>query len=628
MGAFLSAEPQRHGGASRWERDNPFDAAVDRCVDTRCPAGEHPKLAQALLAHPSRSGKPRRRGSRGSGPGGHRHPTHTARAFSSSIFDEELAQNRPARISPSARRPGPPPSPQGGRPCCRSQAQGGEGSSPTLEELWRLPDPIRHATRIGIAAGTGSAADRRAPRAGRETFQQRGSAPPRFSSPIARGKETLDARVRRLFSECGLHAPLGDAHADEYTPAADGRNRALVERLDSAVASRVHNVADRERLATALTWFLGFLRDTERVPFVSPDKPGGFGYNQKTLELFAEYIRTNGSRRPGCRGSQLNSDTISAYVSAVKLAASRAQRRPLTSKEENVRYPLQMKSMRKEQAPPGSSHDGVGSQGGGAAGGRALSRALRAHHLRKIANSPCFDRTTREGVQDWGVALMAHNLLLRGGEVGRSSKSKWDPRRGITLESVEPRQPCPESEGCPWMLVRIVAIKDVTGRHAPVYLAIRRHAPFGVVSYLSNPLDPYDAIYAAWLARQAEVPAHMRHAAPLFTSPGGGLMAAWTTDDTRRLARDFGRLVDIDGADIGGKAFRIGGATDMRDAMGDSSVHLIKQRGRWASDIAQVYQRALVRSHLEASVRMGSADAASRDMEELVRGWSQPAICR
>jgi hypothetical protein len=149
-----------------------------------------------------------------------------------------------------------------------------------------------------------------------------------------------------------------------------------------------------------------------------------------------------------------------------------------------------------------------------------------------------------------------------------------------------------------------------------------------VVPYLSNPLDPYDAIYAAWLARQAEVPAHMRHAAPLFTSPGGGLMAAWTTDDTRRLARDFGRLVDIDGADIGGKAFRIGGATDMRDAMGDSSVHLIKQRGRWASDIAQVYQRALVRSHLEASVRMGSADAASRDMEELVRGWSQPAICR
>ena len=102
-------------------------------------------------------------------------------------------------------------------------------------------------------------------------------------------------------------------------------------------------------------------------------------------------------------------------------------------------------------------------------------------------------------------------------------------------------------------------------------------------------------------------------------------MSPWTTDDTRRLAREYGAILGMKPAEIGGKAFRIGGATDMRDALGDASQYLIKQRGRWASDVAQVYQRALARSHLEASVLMSTA-SASRDMEEMCKGWAQPAL--
>ena len=174
----------------------------------------------------------------------------------------------------------------------------------------------------------------------------------------------------------------------------------------------------------------------------------------------------------------------------------------------------------------------------------------------------------------------------------------------------------------------MVAIKDVSARHAPVFIPIRRRATFEAVPADTDPLDAYDAVRRAWLARDAEVPAHRRREAPLFTSATGGSYAAWTTDDSRRLAREYGRMANIASADIGGKAFRVGGATDMRDALGDASIHLIKQRGRWASDVAQVYQRALVRSHLRASVLMSSNAAASRDMEELVKGWAQPAICR
>ena len=63
----------------------------------------------------------------------------------------------------------------------------------------------------------------------------------------------------------------------------------------------------------------------------------------------------------------------------------------------------------------------------------------------------------------------------------------------------------------------------------------------------------------------------------------------------------------------------------MREALGETSQLLIMQRGRWAIDVAQVYQRALVKAHLDASVVVGSAQE-SRDLEELCRGWAQPAL--
>ena len=618
-----SPAPVFRDPTARWERHNPFD-------DRTATAAHMATAAPPPYPASSRAQPP---------------PRNAGPAPSANAFSAAMREGRPHKRSPPPRGGLSPRSPAHAR---SRFARGKEpnGSSPSPPRAGDAEDrAMRDMAREGALCTPG-------PRGTRNEHQKhdvrrlllaatppqrdsdrppprRGGAPPSFSSPLSRGKEPLDDRVRRLTAECGLDVPLGDSRGDEFTTAASGTNRAFVARLDDAAATRVHDVADRERLGTALTWFLGFLRDTERVPFVDPDKAGGLGYNQKTLELFAEYIRLKGSKRPGFRGTQLNSDTIAAYVGAVKLAATRIQRRPLVSKEDNIRLPMQMKQMRREQAPPGSSHNGVGSaEFGAAAGGRALCRGLRAHHLRDIADHPSLDRTSRQGVQDWAAALLAHNLLLRGGELGRSSKSGWDPRRGLTLESLDFRRPCPESEGCPWVIVRMVAIKDVSARHAPVFIPVRRRATFEAVPADTDPLDAYDAVRRAWLARDAEVPAHRRHEAPLFTSAAGGSYAAWTTDDSRRLAREYGRMANIASADIGGKAFRVGGATDMRDALGDASIHLIKQRGRWASDVAQVYQRALVRSHLTASVLMSSNAAASRDMEELVKGWAQPAICR
>ena len=50
---------------------------------------------------------------------------------------------------------------------------------------------------------------------------------------------------------------------------------------------------------------------------------------------------------------------------------------------------------------------------------------------------------------------------------------------------------------------------------------------------------------------------------------------------------------------------------------------MIKQRGRWASDITTLYQRALATEHLGASAAVG--DARGEELEALIQGWSQPA---
>eukprot|EP00965_Chrysotila_dentata_P052869 1753415-Pleurochrysis_carterae.AAC.1 len=79
----------------------------------------------------------------------------------------------------------------------------------------------------------------------------------------------------------------------------------------------------------------------------------------------------------------------------------------------------------------------------------------------------------------------------------------------------------------------------------------------------------------------------------------------------------------LDPADFGGKGWIIGGATDLRDMLGEEGKAFIKQRGRWQSDVASVYQRTIVDAQLEASAGIG--DATGVEMEAVCAGWAQPA---
>eukprot|EP00965_Chrysotila_dentata_P047450 1573782-Pleurochrysis_carterae.AAC.1 len=69
------------------------------------------------------------------------------------------------------------------------------------------------------------------------------------------------------------------------------------------------------------------------------------------------------------------------------------------------------------------------------AGSRKLSRAFRAAHFRAAEAAGARGNTEQSRI-DWAAALLAHNLLLRAGEVGHPRERGFDFTRDLTWSSV------------------------------------------------------------------------------------------------------------------------------------------------------------------------------------------------
>ena len=200
-----------------------------------------------------------------------------------------------------------------------------------------------------------------------------------------------------------------------------------------------------------------------------------------------------------------------------------------------------------------------------------------------------------------------------------------DPQRDITFSSFEWMPPCAESRGRPWLAVDVLGIKDSKFKHRVTRMVVCRRHRWDECGRGKDAACAYDAVLALWEATMHEVTVAERSyrggcTVAFFRNEAG---EPWCTRDTQKLAWKIGALVGFAECDVGGKAFRIGGATDMREVYGAQAQLLIKERGRWSSDVAQLYQRALLSAQLDVSV--GMAEAVSRDLEEALVGWTQPA---
>ena len=67
-------------------------------------------------------------------------------------------------------------------------------------------------------------------------------------------------------------------------------------------------------------------------------------------------------------------------------------------------------------------------------------------------------------------------------------------------------------------------------------------------------------------------------------------------------------------------------STDAKERTGEAGKHIIKRRGRWASDVAEVYQRELVGVQLALSAALG--DSCGEELEAFSRANSQEVETR
>lgn len=424
--------------------------------------------------------------------------------------------------------------------------------------------------------------------------------------------------VRFLSEQLGMSGPLGEAMSrDRWSEEPSTAERAALQSLRQAADDRVDTAsaggaAGPSHLHTALGWLRRFV-DTfpSRQLFVPHEGAGDVhaaAYNEETFRMIGEFIRRHGSVRPGHAGATVSAATISDYISALRAHRSLQAGYNLLVAGGNLRLPKQMQHMRREDGP---------------AGQRALARGMTARLLRRLVPL-AFERLSRGGRLRWAALWVGHNLLLRGGELGRVDNRGFDAAAGITLADVDWIAPCGDTENYEVAVLEVMPIKDARVTRSRVPLLIRRRAvgPFVGRSAVTAPCA-WEALRAWWDVRSAECPRSEWGVAPLFARIDGSPVC---TSDVLTFVRDAAAAAGCDACEFDSHSLRIGGATDLYHLFGGADAErIIQKRGRWCSIVHQIYSRVSASEMMTVSARMLDADGV--DMEAFRHGYVMPAMC-
>lgn len=440
------------------------------------------------------------------------------------------------------------------------------------------------------------------------SWMQKPSMPP----PSARAPS-----VRAMAGSLQLLGPVGGGveRRDQWIVHPSPAERATIDALRTGADMRVASFVEEGRAAhlrTALGWLRRFYETMpSRVPFV-PYAHGGdlqaAAYNEETFRLFAEFVRQHGSVRSGFAGMAVSSSTISDYISALRAFLSRETGYNLLLDGGNLRLPKQLHHMRKEDGP---------------AGQRELSRGLTARILRRLLGVTGFFRAQRELLLRWAVLWLAHNLMMRGGELGVTDKATFSPTTGLTIADLDWIEPCEETSFFPALVVDMMPIKDTHNSRQRIPCPVRRVSGRPTGRLLSEP-EPcaWDAVRRFWLVRSGEVPPAQWASSPFFAHENGSPVC---TSDVKAFIRQAAEAAGEPPEDFDARALRIGGATDLYHLMGGAAEaeRVLQKRGRWCSLIGDIYARISATAMLSTSAALSQVDGV--DLEAFRHGYVMPA---
>jgi hypothetical protein len=418
--------------------------------------------------------------------------------------------------------------------------------------------------------------------------------------------------------ELGLRGTLQDlAPAGAWGPDATA---AEIEDLESLKADALHRAEAshapgyESRLGTMLHWVALYLIAYPNyilfLPLHEPDTHMQHAlHNESTLATLRVFMGRHGSIAKGKLGQSTTSDTKAAVTSTLRAFRSLEARYDVCDAKFQLLLPAVGQNMRREDRPSAE---------------RAFALGIRSQHLVQL-HAMGF----HVSVFDFGLAHTAIQVCARGGEPGireRMTEADFDPSRGVVWTDIVWRTAAESQSSLPSIDFYWYPAKDgrVTHRKVPIPISRIHDGPPG-----SRPDCPYDAIRALWDLRSPHVaacPPGCSHRAcarsqtPFFRADDGKLV------DTPYMAALGGRwatALGLPAEGVGAKWARIGGATDIFDAMGVAEgAAILRQRGRWKRDLGAIYARVSASRQLDVSRRM--TQSRGQDMAQR-SGWAQPA---
>ena len=416
-------------------------------------------------------------------------------------------------------------------------------------------------------------------------------------------------------AELGLRGTLQDIEpAGAWTDGADAAEMEDFAQLQADVAHRAAHAKAPSYLGalkTALHWVALYrLRYPHRVLFLPLHEPDTHRdhalHNEQTLATLLAFMQQHGSLARGKRGSQTLGDTKSGVVSTIRAFRSLEARYDVGDPRFGLQLRMLGQNLRLSDAPRAE---------------RELSQGVRAMHLAQL-----HQQGQTLGTFDEALAHVSLQMCARGGEPGVRDQGKLEPHRAFVWTDIEWRTAAESQSTLPSVDLWWYPAKDgqVHHRKVPIPISRRHNGPRG-----ADPDCPYDALWAHWDARLARLPlcpAGCTHAqcprsrTAVFTTDAGKVV---DTSYMAALGQRIATSVGLDTRGVGGKWARIGGSTDIMDALGpEEGRAVLRQRGRWQRDLGSIYARVSARRQLDASLAMNAA--RGRDMTARA-GWAQPA---
>lgn len=357
-------------------------------------------------------------------------------------------------------------------------------------------------------------------------------------------------------------------------------------RLADKVLDRLrgsHNESTRNTTSSAFNKLRNFQKGPAkgRELFRQPRFAGDIevsNYNEFSLLTFAEWLTVHKSKKTG---KPIATSTVESYLSLIKTELGVVFGvAPVIDGGKRLARAL------RHIASRSPAHD------------RKKRRGLRRRHLRKAYRKMRYDLDlSAKAVNEWAALTVAWEALARGGEVSWTN-GVGPTRADVTFEHDKHGRtatlwlrPLKKRNKAKAAKVPIV-FASADGGGDDTYLALRR-------------LYKYDSVSAGQKA-----------ATPLFRRADG---RPFTPSHFRSLVKRVAARLGYDPAHFGGHSPRIGGATDI----GDRNPLMLQAKGRWAGDIARIYNRLTRRGLVRASKAMHKR--GSLDMEELYADFAQPA---